>query len=198
MKLNNKVEFDIRTLLSLEYELNVSLYDILFKSEIDSQLQSVINKYGLSLSEEEVEEYFSLSERDKIKVDLIVNASLLDAFGVGKQHDTQDDEEESESPESFEEYIKSIMPYMVGVVGISKDDFYSSTPYEISLIVKAFRNHMEQTYHLNKMAHINAIGLTRSNKFKEINPFDTRSNKKIKKIDINKKREELDFLKGRC
>ena len=90
------------------------------------------------------------------------------------------------------------MPYMVGVVGISKDDFYSSTPYEINLMVKAFRNHMEQTYHLNKMAHINAIGLTRSNKFKEINPFDTRSNKKVKKIDINKKREELDFLKGRC
>ena len=64
-------------------------------------------------------------------------------------------------------------------------------------VIQAHRNYIEQTYQLQKIACINAIGLTRSKKFKEINPFDTKSNKRVKKVDIDKKNEELDFLKGR-
>lgn len=194
----HEVEFNIRTLLSLETELNCSLYDILFNSEITPEIQSTINKFGLRFTEIELQEYIQLSDIDKLKVDLTVNASLLDAFGVGKQDDdTDSDAEESNQISAFDTYIKSIMPYVVGVIGLSKMDFYSCTPYELVCIIKAFRTHQEQTYQLQKVAHINAIGLTRSKKFKEIDPFDTKTKKKVRKIDINKKNEELDFLKGR-
>lgn len=195
-----KVEFNIRTLLSLEEELNTSLYDILFESEIDSYKQAIVSAYGLSLNEEEFRDYLQLDNSKKLSLDLMVNASILDAFGVGKQcedNDT-DSEEESSTFDSFKEYIKSIQPYVLGVVGLSLNDFYSLTPYEVIQIMQAYRGHIEQTYQLQKIACINAIGLTRSKKFKEINPFDIKSNKKVKKVDVNKKNEELDFLKGRC
>ena len=194
-----KVEFNIRTLLSLEEELNMSLYDILFESEIDNYKQTVISAYGLSLTEEELRDYLQLDTKHKLSLDLMVNASILDAFGLGKQHeeDYDDSDNEADTFDSFKEYIKSVQPYVLGVVGLSLNDFYSLTPYEVTQIIQAHRNYIEQTYQLQKIACINAIGLTRSKKFKEINPFDTKSNKRVKKVDIDKKNEELDFLKGR-
>lgn len=194
-----KVEFNIRTLLSLEEELNMSLYDILFESEIDNYKQTVISAYGLSLTEEELRDYLQLDTKHKLSLDLMVNASILDAFGLGKQHeeDYDDSDNESNTFDSFKEYIKSVQPYVLGVVGLSLNDFYSLTPYEVTQVIQAHRNYIEQTYQLQKIACINAIGLTRSKKFKEINPFDTKSNKRVKKVDIDKKNEELDFLKGR-
>ena len=194
-----KVEFNIRTLLSLEEELNMSLYDILFESEIDNYKQTVISAYGLSLTEEELRDYLQLDTKHKLSLDLMVNASILDAFGLGKQHEENYDDSDNETDtfDSFKEYIKSVQPYVLGVVGLSLNDFYSLTPYEVTQIIQAHRNYIEQTYQLQKIACINAIGLTRSKKFKEINPFDTKSNKRVKKVDIDKKNEELDFLKGR-
>lgn len=194
-----KVEFNIRTLLSLEEELNMSLYDILFESEIDNYKQTVISAYGLSLTEEELRDYLQLDTKHKLSLDLMVNASILDAFGLGKQHeeDYDDSDNETDTFDSFKEYIKSVQPYVLGVVGLSLNDFYSLTPYEVTQVIQAHRNYIEQTYQLQKIACINAIGLTRSKKFKEINPFDTKSNKRVKKVDIDKKNEELDFLKGR-
>lgn len=194
-----KVEFNIRTLLSLEEELNMSLYDILFESEIDNYKQTVISAYGLSLTEEELRDYLQLDTKHKLSLDLMVNASILDAFGVGKQYeeDCDDSDNEADTFDSFKEYIKSVQPYVLGVVGLSLNDFYSLTPYEVTQVIQAHRNYIEQTYQLQKIACINAIGLTRSKKFKEINPFDTKSNKRVKKVDIDKKNEELDFLKGR-
>ena len=194
-----KVEFNIRTLLSLEEELNMSLYDILFESEIDNYKQTVISAYGLSLTEEELRDYLKLDTKHKLSLDLMVNASILDAFGLGKQYeeDCDDSDNETDTFDSFKEYIKSVQPYVLGVVGLSLNDFYSLTPYEVTQVIQAHRNYIEQTYQLQKIACINAIGLTRSKKFKEINPFDTKSNKKVKKVDIDKKNEELDFLKGR-
>lgn len=194
-----KVEFNIRTLLSLEEELNMSLYDILFESEIDNYKQTVISAYGLSLTEEELRDYLKLDTKHRLSLDLMVNASILDAFGLGKQHeeDYDDSDNETDTFDSFKEYIKSVQPYVLGVVGLSLNDFYSLTPYEVTQIIQAHRNYIEQTYQLQKIACINAIGLTRSKKFKEINPFDTKSNKRVKKVDIDKKNEELDFLKGR-
>lgn len=194
-----KVEFNIRTLLSLEEELNMSLYDILFESEIDNYKQTVISAYGLSLTEEELRDYLQLDTKHKLSLDLMVNASILDAFGLGKQHeeDYDDSDNETDTFDSFKEYIKSVQPYVLGVVGLSLNDFYSLTPYEVTQVIQAHRNYIEQTYQLQKIACINAIGLTRSKKFKEINPFDVKSNKRVKKVDIDKKNEELDFLKGR-
>lgn len=194
-----KVEFNIRTLLSLEEELNMSLYDILFESEIDNYRQTVISAYGLSLTEEELRDYLQLDTKHKLSLDLMVNASILDAFGLGKQceEDYDDSDNETDTFDSFKEYIKSVQPYVLGVVGLSLNDFYSLTPYEVTQVIQAHRNYVEQTYQLQKIACINAIGLTRSKKFKEINPFDTKSNKRVKKVDIDKKNEELDFLKGR-
>ena len=194
-----KVEFNIRTLLSLEEELNMSLYDILFESEIDNYKQTVISAYGLSLTEEELRDYLQLDTKHRLSLDLMVNASILDAFGLGKQYeeDCDDSDTEADTFDSFKEYIKSVQPYVLGVVGLSLNDFYSLTPYEVTQVIQAHRNYIEQTYQLQKIACINAIGLTRSKKFKEINPFDTKSNKRVKKVDIDKKNEELDFLKGR-
>lgn len=194
-----KVEFNIRTLLSLEEELNMSLYDILFESEIDNYRQTVISAYGLSLTEEELRDYLKLDTKHRLSLDLMVNASILDAFGLGKQHeeDYDDSDNETDTFDSFKEYIKSVQPYVLGVVGLSLNDFYSLTPYEVTQVIQAHRNYIEQTYQLQKIACINAIGLTRSKKFKEINPFDVKSNKRVKKVDIDKKNEELDFLKGR-
>ena len=194
-----KVEFNIRTLLSLEEELNMSLYDILFESEIDNYKQTVISAYGLSLTEEELRDYLQLDTKHRLSLDLMVNASILDAFGLGKQReeDYDDSDNETDTFDSFKEYIKSVQPYVLGVVGLSLNDFYSLTPYEVTQVIQAHRNYIEQTYQLQKIACINAIGLTRSKKFKEINPFDTKSNKRVKKVDIDKKNEELDFLKGR-
>ena len=194
-----KVEFNIRTLLSLEEELNMSLYDILFESEIDGYKQTVISAYGLSLTEEELRDYLQLDTKHRLSLDLMVNASILDAFGLGKQceEDYDDSDNETDTFDSFKEYIKSVQPYVLGVVGLSLNDFYSLTPYEVTQVIQAHRNYIEQTYQLQKIACINAIGLTRSKKFKEINPFDTKSNKRVKKVDIDKKNEELDFLKGR-
>lgn len=194
-----KVEFNIRTLLSLEEELNMSLYDILFESEIDNYKQTVISAYGLSLTEEELRDYLKLDTKHRLSLDLMVNASILDAFGLGKQHeeDYDDSDNETDTFDSFKEYIKSVQPYVLGVVGLSLNDFYSLTPYEVTQVIQAHRNYIEQTYQLQKIACINAIGLTRSKKFKEINPFDVKSNKRVKKVDIDKKNEELDFLKGR-
>lgn len=194
-----KVEFNIRTLLSLEEELNMSLYDILFESEIDNYKQTVISAYGLSLTEEELRDYLQLDTKHKLSLDLMVNASILDAFGLGKQYeeDYDDSDNEADTFNSFKEYIKSVQPYVLGVVGLSLNDFYSLTPYEVTQVIQAHRNYIEQTYQLQKIACINAIGLTRSKKFKEINPFDIKSNKRVKKVDIDKKNEELDFLKGR-
>ena len=194
-----KVEFNIRTLLSLEEELNMSLYDILFESEIDNYKQTVISAYGLSLTEEELRDYLKLDTKHRLSLDLMVNASILDAFGLGKQceENYDDSDNEADTFDSFKEYIKSVQPYVLGVVGLSLNDFYSLTPYEVTQVIQAHRNYIEQTYQLQKIACINAIGLTRSKKFKEINPFDTKSNKRVKKVDIDKKNEELDFLKGR-
>ena len=194
-----KVEFNIRTLLSLEEELNMSLYDILFESEIDNYKQTVISAYGLSLTEEELRDYLQLDTKHKLSLDLMVNASILDAFGLGKQYeeDCDDSDNETDTFDSFKEYIKSVQPYVLGVVGLSLNDFYSLTPYEVTQVIQTHRSYIEQTYQLQKIACINAIGLTRSKKFKEINPFDTKSNKRVKRVDIDKKNEELDFLKGR-
>ena len=77
---------------------------------------------------------------------------------------------------------------------MSKSEFLSYTPVEIYAILDAHQGHIKYMYNLNKIANINAIGLTKSKKFREINPFDENDNRKFKKVSLEKKKADLDFL----
>lgn len=196
MLTNKKVEFDIRTLLLLEEHINVPIDNLIFDVEVTEELQAIVNMFGMKLNEEELKEYLLLEEPLKLSVDLKVNSALLDALGLGKQssEDTTVDTDAKVEVKFFREYIKDFLYYCVGVLHMSKEDFMSYTPVEIYSILETRRNHEKYQYSLNKLAHINAIGLTSSKKFKEINPFDVNDNKKFKKVSLEKKKADLDFL----
>ena len=196
MLTNKKVEFDIRTLLLLEEHVNVPIDNLLFDVEVTEELQAIVNMFGMKLNEEELKEYLLLEEPLKLSVDLKVNGALLDALGVGKKKndDTTVDTDAKVEVKFFREYIKEFRDYCVGVLNMSKSEFLSYTPVEIYAILDAHQGHIKYMYNLNKIANINAIGLTKSKKFKEINPFDENDNKKFKKVGLEKKKADLDFL----
>lgn len=195
----DKVEFYIGTLLLLEKELNCPLDVLLFEMEITEEIQELVICYGYRnyLEKSEVLElYRNLSANDRLSIDLIVNGRLLDAFGVGKQQESESLEDNSEPKKLrfFSEYINEFKNFMVGVVGLSKHDFYNSTPIEVFDFAESYRKGLENVFALNQYSHINAIGLTSSKKFKAINPFE-KENKGYKKVDIDKKKRDLEFLK---
>ena len=196
MLTNKKVEFDIRTLLLLEEHINVPIDTLLFDVEVTEELQAIVNMFGMKLNEEELKEYLSLEEPLKLSVDLKVNGALLDALGVGKKKndDTTVDTDAKVEVKFFREYIKEFRDYCVGVLHMSISEFLSYTPVEIYAILDAHQGHIKYMYNLNKIANINAIGLTKSKKFREINPFDENDNKKFKKVGLEKKKADLDFL----
>ena len=190
-----KVEFSIRTLLLLEEELNVPLDSILFDVEITEDIQKAIFYYGVRRSTKFgrtklYEQYDNLTSKDKLLLNMKVNGKLLDSFGVGKQ---QGSSEVSQETKFFAEYMIDFMHYMIGAVGMSKEEFLSCTPAEVFSIADAYRKEQEFQFKLNQLAHINAIGLTSSKKFKEINPFEKQTSK-VKKISKEDKEKELDFL----
>ena len=193
---NKKVEFDIRTLLLLEEHINVPIDNLIFDVEVTEEIQAIVNMFGMKLNEEELKEYLLLEEPLKLSVDLKVNGALLDALGVGKKKndDTTIDTDAKVEVKFFKEYIKEFRDYCVGVLHMSKSELLSYTPVEIYAILDAHQGHIKYMYNLNKIAHINAIGLTKSKKFKEINPFDNTSDKKFKKVSLEKKKADLDFL----
>lgn len=193
---NKKVEFDIRTLLLLEEHINVPIDNLLFDVEVTEEIQAIVNMFGMKLNEEELKEYLLLEEPLKLSVDLKVNSALLDALGVGnkKNDDTTVDTDAKVEVKFFREYIKEFRDYCVGVLYMSKSEFLSYTPVEIYAILDAHQGHIKYMYNLNKIANINAIGLTKSKKFREINPFDENDNKNFKKVSLEKKKADLDFL----
>lgn len=196
---NKQVEFNIRTLLLLEEHLNVPIDSLIFDAEITDEVQAIVAMYGMKLNDKELEEYLTLKEPEKLSVDLKVNGALFDALGLGKQssEDTTIDTDAKVEVKFFKEYIKEFLYYCVGVLHMSKADFMSYTPVEVYAILEAHRNNVKYQYNIDKLAHINAIGLTSSKKFKEINPFDGKQDKKVKKIDTAKKKSDLDFLMNR-
>ena len=196
MLTNKKVEFDIRTLLLLEEHVNVPIDNLIFDVEVTEEIQAIVNMFGMKLNEEELKEYLLLEEPLKLSVDLKVNGALLDALGVGKKKndDTTVDTDAKVEVKFFREYIKEFRDYCVVVLHMSKSEFLSYTPVEIYAILDAHQGHIKYMYNLNKIANINAIGLTKSKKFKEINPFDENDNKKFKKVGLEKKKADLDFL----
>lgn len=196
MLTNKKVEFDIRTLLLLEEHINVPIDNLIFDVEVTEELQAIVNMFGMKLNEEELKEYLLLEEPLKLSVDLKVNGALLDALGVGKKKndDTTVDTDAKVEVKFFREYIKEFRDYCAGVLHMSKSEFLSYTPVEIYAILDAHQGHIKYIYNLNKIANINAIGLTKSKKFREINPFDENDNKKFKKVSLEKKKADLDFL----
>ena len=196
MLTNKKVEFDIRTLLLLEEHVNVPIDNLIFDVEVTEEIQAIVNMFGMKLNEEELKEYLLLEEPLKLSVDLKVNGALLDALGVGKKKndDTTVDTDAKVEVKFFREYIKEFRDYCVVVLHMSKSEFLSYTPVEIYAILDAHQGHIKYMYNLNKIANINAIGLTKSKKFREINPFDENDNKKFKKVGLEKKKADLDFL----
>lgn len=192
-----EIEFSIGTLFLLEKDLGVPLDSVLYEIEITTEIQMKILYYGLSRKipfEDLVTQYSKLVPAEKLEVDLKCNAKLLDAFGVGKQRvDKEEDVSQETQVRLFTDYMTELMFYVRGVLHMTKQEFISSTPIEIFTILDQHKLHMEQVYGLNKIAHVNAIGLTSSKKFKEINPFG-KENKPFKKVDIDKKKSELDFL----
>ena len=197
-----KVEFCIGTLLSLEKELNVPLDSLLFELEVTPEIQKAIFYHGIKRStklgrKKIYEIYDNLSKTDRLRVDMKVNGKLLDSFGVGKQRERNEDVPQETEVKFFSEYMMKFMFYMMGAVGMSKEDFMKSTPSEVFDIAEAYKKEQEFQFKLKQLAHINAIGMTSSKKFKEINPFDTRSNKKVRKVNQEEKRKELEFLMSR-
>ena len=194
MLTNKKVEFDIRTLLLLEEHINVPIDNLIFDVEVTEELQAIVNMFGMKLNEEELKEYLLLEEPLKLSVDLKVNGALLDGVGKKKNDDATVDTDAKVEVKFFREYIKEFRDYCVGVLHMSKSEFLSYTPVEIYAILDAHQGHIKYMYNLNKIANINAIGLTKSKKFREINPFDENDNKKFKKVSLEKKKADLDFL----
>lgn len=200
--LQKEVGFDIQTLLLLEKHLNVPIDNILFNIEVTDEIQAIVNMYGLRLNDNELQEYFNLASNLKLSVDLKVNGALLDAFGIGKQQNNASAEQTEKSDAKvkfFKEYIQEFMDYCVGVLHMSKADFLAYRPVDMYKVLEKHREHLKYQYNLNKLAHINAIGLTSSKKFKEISPFAEENEKRsrVKKVDKEKKKAELDFLKSR-
>lgn len=180
----------------MEKELNNPLDLLLFEMEITQELQELVVCHGYSNYLEKSETlklYRSLSDTDRLSIDLIVNGRLLDAFGIGKQQESESTGETK--VRFFSEYMNEFKNFMIGTVGLSKDDFYGSTPIEVFDIAEGYRKGLETLFSINQCSHINAIGLTSSKKFKAINPFEPKD-KGYRKVDVNKKKQDLDFLKG--
>lgn len=197
-----KVEFPIGTLLELERELNVPLDRVLFELDITDDIQKIILYHGVRKHtkygrQQIYKQYDNLSKIDKLKVDMKVNGVLLDAFGLGKKKLNKATEvQEEKEIRFFEEYMTEFMYYMVGVVGLSKEEFLKSTPSEVFEIAEAHKKEQEFNFKLNQLSHINAIGLTSSKKFKEINPFKQEDNSKVKKVGKEFREKELAILLG--
>lgn len=194
-----KVEFSIRTLLSLEKELNVPLDSLLFEMEITPEIQKIILYHGVKRStklgrQKIYEMYDNLSRTEKVKVDMKVNGRLLDSFGIGKKRESNADVSQETEVKFFSEYMTTLMFQLMSSIKLSKDDFLNSTPSEIFSLLDVYKKEQEFQFKLNQLAHINAIGLTSSKKFKEINPFNNKGTKKQKRISKEDKNRELDFL----
>lgn len=189
------IEFSIGTLFLLEKDLGVPLDSVLYEIEITEDIQKKILYYGLKRKidyKELSEQYDNLLPNEKLQVDLKCNGRLLDSFGAGKQTE-ESEQEQSTEVKLFTDYMTELMFFVRGVLHMSKQEFMNSTPIEIFSILDQHKLHMEQLYGLNKIAHVNAIGLTSSKKFKEINPFG-KENKPFKKVNIDKKKSDLEFL----
>lgn len=191
------LRFTIRTLMELDSDLVVSLNDLLFKVDITTELQILILYYGIDKQvplEELIKWYTELSPQELNKLNVLVNGTLLESIGVGRETTDSNNTNEDSKEQTFTETMESLLCYVVTNIGISMTEFYNSTPNLIYKLCDAYMQKLEADFNLNTNAFINAWGLTHSKKFKPINPFKHENNSTTKVVDLDKKQEELDYL----
>lgn len=82
----------------------------------------------------------------------------------------------------------------MGEIGLSRDDFYKSTLYEIDLLIAGYENKQKALYNITFTANYNATGYIKAGKkFKPLDLFNTEESN-TSKINPEKKKEELDYL----
>lgn len=199
--INNKeypIRFNIKTLMELDSDLVVSLNDLLFNVDITPELQILIIYYGIDKGlclNTLCEWYSKLSPKELNNVNVLVNGTLLESMGVGRESTDSSNNNDTESKEqSFTETMEDLLCYMVANIGISMTEFYNSTPNLMYKLSDAYFKKLESDFHLTTNAMINAYGLTHSKQFKPINPFKHENNSPTKVVDLDKKKEELDYL----
>lgn len=191
------LRFTIRTLMELDSDLVVSLNDLLFKVDITTELQILILYYGIDKKvelEELIKWYATLSPQELNKLNVLVNGTLLESVGVGRETTDSNNTNEDSKEQSFTESMEDLLCYVVANIGISMTEFYNSTPNLMYKLCDAYMKKLEADFNLTTNAFINAWGLTHSKKFKPINPFKHENNSTTKVVDLDKKQEELDYL----
>jgi len=183
--------------MELDSDLNVSLTDLLFSVDITPELQILIIYYGI---DKEVsldtlcDWYTKLSPEQLHNVNVLVNGTLLESMGVGRETTDSSTNNEETKELTFTESMEDLLCYLVANVGISMKEFYSSTPNLMYKLSDAYFKKLECDFNLTTNAMINAYGLTHSKSFKPINPFKGENNSTTKVVDLDKKVQELDYL----
>lgn len=191
------VHFTIKSLVELDSDLVMPLEDLLFNIEITPELQILIIYYGIDKQvglEVLTKWYLHLQAKELQSVNVLVNGNLLESVGVGRETTNSNNDNEEKQPKSFTESMEDLMCYLVANVGISITEFYNSTPNLMYKLSDAYFKKLEADFNLSTNAFINAWGLTHSKKFKPINPFNNENNSATKVVDLDKKKEDLDFL----
>ena len=192
------VRFPIKSLMELDSDLVISLNELLFEVDITPELQILTIYYGIN-KQVELEEltrwYTQLQPKELNSVNVLVNGTLLESIGVGRESiNSSTDNEEDTKEKSFTDSMEDLMCYLVSYVGISMTEFYNSTPNLMYKLSDTHFKKLESDFNLTTNAFINAWGLTHSKKFKPINPFNNENNSTTKVVDLDKKQEDLDFL----
>lgn len=191
------INFTIKNLLALDSDLYMSLDELLFEVDITEDLQVIIIHYGIDRKvslKDLCEWYTKLSPQEIYNVNTVVNGTLLESMGVGRENTNSSNTNEETETKTFKETMEDLLCYLIANVGISMQEFYSSTPNLMYKLSDAYFKRLEFEFNLNTQSMINAWGLTHSKKFKPMNPFNIENNSPTKKVDLNKKQEELDYL----
>ena len=192
------VHFSIRLLMELDSDLVISLNELLFDVDITPELQILIIYYGIDKQvdlEDLTKWYTQLPPKELNSVNVLVNGTLLESIGVGRESiNSSTDNEEETQEKSFTDSMEDLLCYLVSYVGISMTEFYNSTPNLMYKLSDTHFKKLESDFNLTTNAFINAWGLTHSKKFKPINPFNSENNSTTKVVDLDKKQEDLDFL----
>lgn len=191
------VRFSIKALIELDNDLVMPLSELLFSADITTDLQILIIYYGIDKKVDInslCEWYLNLSPQQLNNVNVLVNGTLLESIGVGRESSNSSDNDTETKEQTFTESMEDLLCYLVANVGISMTEFYNSTPNLMYKLSDAYFKKLESDFNLTTNAMINAYGLTHSKKFKPINPFKTENNSSTKVVDLDKKKEELDYL----
>lgn len=92
------------------------------------------------------------------------------------------------------EQIEHLYKRLVGGIGISPNEFYDLSFADAFLIIKGYKEKLEENFYLNQTANINAIGLTNSKTYKPKNPFKDVENNDSNVGSLEKRQETFQEL----